>query len=77
MWLHFVLCLQVALRLEQPELLVLWGRLGNLLLGEGLLPHDMEPALQAALAAANTSAAAAGRWGLRKAHAVAHAGVGL
>ncbi|KAF6255369.1 phosphatidate cytidylyltransferase [Scenedesmus sp. NREL 46B-D3] len=65
--------LEVALRLEQPELLVLWGRLGNLLLGEGLLPGDMEPALQAALAAANSSAAAAGRWGLRKAHAVAHA----
>lgn len=69
--------LEVALRLEQPELLVLWGRLGNLLLGEGLLPGDMEPALQAALAAANSSAAAAGRWGLRKAHAGVHAAAGL
>eukprot|EP00882_Tetradesmus_deserticola_P015986 GHRQ01017051.1.p4 GENE.GHRQ01017051.1~~GHRQ01017051.1.p4 ORF type:complete len:112 (+),score=63.74 GHRQ01017051.1:352-687(+) len=63
--------LAVALRLEQPALLVLWGRLGNLLLSEGLLPGDMEPALQAAIVAANSSAAAAGRWGMRKAHAAA------
>jgi hypothetical protein len=30
--LAICVCVQVALRLEQPELLVLWSRLGNLLL---------------------------------------------
>jgi hypothetical protein len=29
---HRLMLVQVALRLEQPQLLVLWGRLGNLLL---------------------------------------------
>lgn len=44
------------MRLERRQLLELWGKLGNVLLGEGLLPASLEPALQAALRAANTTA---------------------
>lgn len=57
--LHAVM--QVALRLEEPQLLELWAKLGNLLLGEGLLPGSVEPALQAALrTVANSSVALRG-----------------
>ena len=45
--------LDVALRLENRQLLELWGKLGNVLLGEGLLPASIESALHAALIKAN------------------------
>lgn len=57
--------LDVALRLENWQLLELWGKLGNVLLGEGLLPGSLEPALQAALVKANQTAVAPA-WGFLK-----------
>eukprot|EP00775_Hariotina_reticulata_P004661 gene4661-4914_t len=51
--------LEAALRLDHLQLLELWAKLGNVLLGEGLLPDHLEPSFKAALrrtAANNTIA---------------------
>jgi hypothetical protein len=44
-----VLFSQAALRLDHLQLLELWAKLGNVLLGEGLLPDHLETSFKAAL----------------------------
>jgi hypothetical protein len=46
---------QVALKLEQPQQLELWARLGNMLLSDGLLAPQLEGSLQAAMRASEAA----------------------
>jgi hypothetical protein len=46
---HLHMQAQVALKLEQQQQLELWARLGNMLLGEGLLEPSLEDSLAAVM----------------------------
>lgn len=48
--------LEVALRLNNAQQLELFGKLGNLLIGEGLLPWSAMDSVRVALRAANRTA---------------------